>query len=207
MTFSRPCVPPRLCLCLGPPSSSTQQNCERHRSTFIHPVTHFTGRPAGKGVHPSFLHHHVVWGAGWEWGGEGRRGDNIGQATPWRGGQGEGSLRGQLRLRGVLGGPVGGHTATHGRAEDQNAGKGPARSSLAKPSILSSRERNRSIHPSNQPTSSIYFWVGVPSRPHTRTQTKARSRHSLQHKPRSLSFCLPPLRTFFFVLSARRGTF
>lgn len=164
MTFSRPCVPPRLCLCLGPPSSSTQQNCERHLSTFIHSVTHFTGRPAGKGVHPSFLHHHVVWGAGWEWGGEGRRGDNIGQATPWRGGQGEGSLRGQLRLRGVLGGPVGGHTATHGRAEDQNAGKGPARSSLAKPSILSSRERNRSI----QPTNLIHLFLGwgpVPS-PH-----------------------------------------
>ena len=163
---------------------------------YPHSFIHFTGRPAGKGVHPSFLHHHVVWGAGWEWGGEGRRGDNIGQATPWRGGQGEGSLRGQLRLRGVLGGPVGGHTATHGRAEDQNAGKGPARSSLAKPSILSSRERNRSIHPTS--AASIYFWVGVPSRPHTRTQTKARSRHSLQHKPRSIALLLPASFAHFF---------
>lgn len=195
MTFSRPCVPPRLCLCLGPPSSSTQQNCERHLSTFIHPVTTLPGGRPGRGfIHPSFI---IMSSGGRDGSGEARGGEGTTSGKQRLGAAVRGKVHSVASF--VSGGFSGVLSAVILQPTDVLKTKMQVRDQLGlRSQSLRSYRVGKEIDPSNQPTSSIYFWVGVPSRPHTRTQTKARSRHSLQHKPRSIALLLPASFAHFF---------
>ena len=195
MTFSRPCVPPRLCLCLGPPSSSTQQNCERHLSTFIHPVTTLPGGRPGRGfIHPSFI---IMSSGGRDGSGEARGGEGTTSGKQRLGAAVRGKVHSVASF--VSGGFSGVLSAVILQPTDVLKTKMQVRDQLGlRSQSLRSYRVGKEIDPSNQPTSSIYFGVGVPSRPHTRTQTKARSRHSLQHKPRSIALLLPASFAHFF---------
>ena len=203
MTFSRPCVPPRLCLCLGPPSSSTQQHCD------LYP-------------HYSFIH---LWGdALYPGGREGRgqgQGSSIIMSSGGRDGSGEArggeeTTSGKQRLgaavRGkvhsvasfVSGGFSGVLSAVILQPTDVLKTKMQVRDQLGlrSQSLRSYRvgkEIDPSIHPTNQPHPFIF---GLGSRPVPTLEPKpklGRVTHSNTNPVRSPFACLLCALFFCFV--------
>ena len=205
MTFSRPCVPPRLCLCLGPPSSSTQQNCERHLSTFIHPVTLPGGRPGRGFIHPSFI---IMSSGGRDGSGEARGGEGTTSGKQRLGAAVRGKVHSVASF--VSGGFSGVLSAVILQPTDVLKTKMQVRDQLGlRSQSLRSYRVGKEIDPSIQPLQHPFIF-GLGSRPVPTLEPKpklGRVTHSNTNPVLLLSFCLPPLRTFFLVLSARRGTF
>ena len=203
MTFSRPCVPPRLCLCLGPPSSSTQQSCERHLSTFIHPLYREAGREGGSSILPSFI---IMSSGGRDGSGEARGGEGTTSGKQRLGAAVRGKVHSVASF--VSGGFSGVLSAVILQPTDVLKTKMQVRDQLGlRSQSLRSYRVGKEIDPSIQPLHPFIFGLG--SRPVPTLEPKpklGRVTHSNTNPVRSPFACLL-CALFFFVLSARRGTF